>query len=442
MSNKTAIKSVIQNQMQEFAKQLAGKYSQINETEALTMANSLVENLEVQIPRRARVDDGKPRFYKQSGYGLFAKEIRDTVIRENPGCKFGEISSKTGLKWKALTKEQQEQYNEKAKTLPPVLVKQTVKKTVDPNVPRYVPVSGYNLFTKENREEIKKKNPDAKFGVMSHLISVEWKALTDAQREEWNVKAKALPPVLVKPKVDENAPKMKHISGYMLFCKEIRASIVAEFPGISFGEIGQKQSAKWNTYTQSEKDIWNEKAKALPPVEIKARKVKKVKPENAEKPKKSNGIKKPSSAFQLFYIEHRDNMKLELSKSNPEISNNEIKSQVSDMWKALPKEQKNPYIDEANKLKEEYKIKIAALPKEEQSASTDDDEKVSEISQQLKDTSLENQEQDDEQDDEQEVETVPVVINKITYYLDKDTNNLYNEEGEYVGTYKDGKISQ
>jgi hypothetical protein len=44
-------------------------------------------------------------------------------------------------------------------------------------------------------------------------------------------------------------------------------------------------------------------------------------------------------------------------------------------------------------------------------------------------------------DDEQEVETTPVTINNVTYYLDQETTNLYNEDGEFVGTYKNGVIS-
>ncbi len=456
MSNKTAIKSVIQNQMQEFAKQLASKYTSVNETEALTMANALVENLEVKIPRRSQVDDGKPRFYKQTGYSIYVKEIRDTVLRENPGCKFGELSAKIGQKWKALSKDEQTVFNEKAKLMPPVLVK---AKKANSNEPRYKVVSGYNLFSKEIRPTILKDNPGIKFGEVSSKVSAIWKAMTEDEHNEWNTKAKALPPTLVKPKAnaDESGPKFKQISGYMLFCKETRNSIATEFPKLSFIEIGQKLSSKWQGYTQIEKDIWNDKAKALPPVEIKVRK-------NKKSTKTNVTIKKPYSAFKLFLTEHFANVKIDLEKNSSNVTSDDIKKTIADMWKTLSKEQKKPYTDEAAKLKAEYNAKLASIKESspsntdvsttqqtteqssEDTESDEDDEKdpnIDAINNELNQMELNDKSNDDEADenDEQEVETTPVTINNVTYYLDQDTTNLYNEDGEFVGTYKNGVIS-
>ena len=47
------------------------------------------------------------------------------------------------------------------------------------------------MYAKENRERVQKNSPEAKFGEIGRLIGVEWKALTNEQREEWKQKALA-----------------------------------------------------------------------------------------------------------------------------------------------------------------------------------------------------------------------------------------------------------
>ncbi|OWF39312.1 Protein polybromo-1 [Mizuhopecten yessoensis] len=50
-----------------------------------------------------------------SGYIVYSGEIRKHIQQENPDCTFGEISRIVGLKWRNLTKEEKEKYEDKAK---------------------------------------------------------------------------------------------------------------------------------------------------------------------------------------------------------------------------------------------------------------------------------------------------------------------------------------
>ncbi|XP_060077506.1 protein polybromo-1-like isoform X10 [Ylistrum balloti] len=50
-----------------------------------------------------------------SGYIVYSGEIRKHIQQENPDCTFGEISRIVGLKWRNLSKEEKEKYEEKAK---------------------------------------------------------------------------------------------------------------------------------------------------------------------------------------------------------------------------------------------------------------------------------------------------------------------------------------
>ena len=56
-----------------------------------------------------------------------------------------------------------------------------------------------------------------------------------------------------KPKADK-ADKPKRAPGpYMLFCKAMRAKIVAKNPKMTFGEVGKELGAQWKTLSDAEK---------------------------------------------------------------------------------------------------------------------------------------------------------------------------------------------
>ncbi|XP_060077501.1 protein polybromo-1-like isoform X5 [Ylistrum balloti] len=76
-------------------------------------------------PKKTEDDHGKekcpPKKAKSnmkrqiSGYIVYSGEIRKHIQQENPDCTFGEISRIVGLKWRNLSKEEKEKYEEKAK---------------------------------------------------------------------------------------------------------------------------------------------------------------------------------------------------------------------------------------------------------------------------------------------------------------------------------------
>lgn len=52
-----------------------------------------------------------------SGYIVFAGEIRKQIQQENPECSFGDISRIVGTKWRNLSKDEKERFEEKAKKI-------------------------------------------------------------------------------------------------------------------------------------------------------------------------------------------------------------------------------------------------------------------------------------------------------------------------------------
>ncbi|XP_016078394.1 PREDICTED: HMG domain-containing protein 4 isoform X1 [Miniopterus natalensis] len=58
-------------------------------------------------------------------------------------------------------------------------------------------------------------------------------------------------------------PKKKNMSAYQVFCKEYRVSIVADHPGIDFGELSRRLAEVWKQLPEKDKLIWKQKAQYL-----------------------------------------------------------------------------------------------------------------------------------------------------------------------------------
>ena len=87
----------------------------------------------------------------------------------------------------------------------------------------------------------------------------------DAPAKKKAKKAKTAPkpakkPAKKKAAKDPNAPK-RPLSSYMIFAGETRASVVAENPGFSIGEVGKALGAKWKAFSAEEKAPFEAKAR-------------------------------------------------------------------------------------------------------------------------------------------------------------------------------------
>nr|XP_033785461.1 HMG domain-containing protein 4 isoform X2 [Geotrypetes seraphini] len=58
-------------------------------------------------------------------------------------------------------------------------------------------------------------------------------------------------------------PKKKNMSAYQVFCKEYRINIVADHPGIDFGELSKKLAEVWKQLPEKEKLVWKQKAQYI-----------------------------------------------------------------------------------------------------------------------------------------------------------------------------------
>tara|TARA_A100001011_G_scaffold209533_1_gene217751 strand:+ start:1823 stop:2974 length:1152 start_codon:yes stop_codon:yes gene_type:complete len=74
--------------------------------------------------------------------------------------------------------------------LPESLVKATEKKPA--NKRPTVKVTGYSLYAKEMREEVKEENPDCKAAEITKILSGMWKELDEEEQEEFKERAKTI----------------------------------------------------------------------------------------------------------------------------------------------------------------------------------------------------------------------------------------------------------
>nr|XP_032630792.1 HMG domain-containing protein 4 [Chelonoidis abingdonii] len=86
---------------------------------------------------------------------------------------------------------------------------------------------------------------------------------TDGQSEKKKKKEEKEKEKAEKAEKDKEKPKKKNMSAYQVFCKEYRVTIVAEHPGIDFGELSKKLAEVWKQLPEKDKLVWKQKAQYL-----------------------------------------------------------------------------------------------------------------------------------------------------------------------------------
>ena len=152
-------------------------------------------------PKRAR-----------SAYIFFCKEKRDEVAKT--GLKNTEILKKLGEMWKELddkkkkkynkmAEEDKDRYEEEIKLYAPQGDESKEKKKSKSAAKRSP--SAYMLFCKDFREEVKKENPDMKFGDITKTLGQMWRDLGSKKKKKYTEKAAELKEeFLNKNKNEEN----------------------------------------------------------------------------------------------------------------------------------------------------------------------------------------------------------------------------------------------
>mmetsp|Transcript_3592 Transcript_3592/g.5581 ORF Transcript_3592/g.5581 Transcript_3592/m.5581 type:complete len:231 (-) Transcript_3592:108-800(-) len=158
------------------------------------------------------------------------------------------------------------------------------KKKKDPNKPKRN-MSAFFLFSNANRQRVKEENPEAKFGDIAKIMSVQFKALPEKEAKRWEKKAmkdkiryqnemKSYTPPdessdsesddapkkkAKKAKKDPNKPK-RNQSAFFLYSNDVRSRVRQENPEAAFGDIAKLISKEFKALASKERKVWDKKA--------------------------------------------------------------------------------------------------------------------------------------------------------------------------------------
>jgi len=167
---------------------------------------------------------------------------------------------------------------------------------------------------------------------------------------------------------DPARPK-RPLTGYLRFTQSVRAEVQKEtgLKGIKITPIFAK---RWNALSQEEKNEFSKDFKEEMVVHrekmavykktpgyqefIAKKRAKKLK---TKKPKDRNAPKRPTSAYFLFANEVRSQV---ISTFAEGTSMAPVGRKIGECWRQLSAEEKQPFLDQANALKTEYKLTLEA----------------------------------------------------------------------------------
>ena len=163
--------------------------------------------------KKAKVEKTGPKKNKSS-YMFFCVDEREKIKQERADLNNKEIVVELGARWKTLKEsvgdrlkyfeklaaEDKERYSREKKDTTVESAKDEVKKTkktkkqsedtedVKPDGQKKTKVNGYINFCKENREIVKKNNPNILPKEITKELSVLWKNLSESEKEEYKNK--------------------------------------------------------------------------------------------------------------------------------------------------------------------------------------------------------------------------------------------------------------
>jgi len=165
------------------------------------------EEVEVKVIKKKRgksnkKDPNKPK-RNMSAFFIYSNAHRKRIKEENPDIKFGEVARALSTEFKALGSKEKKKYEklaEKDKERYQTAMSNYVppsddsdddrrkKPKKDPNKPKRN-LSAFFMYSNAVREDVRKENPEAKFGDIARLISGQFKALDKSERAIYDQQA-------------------------------------------------------------------------------------------------------------------------------------------------------------------------------------------------------------------------------------------------------------
>ena len=196
-------KIIIEN-MNKFIIQLVAEKDMVQNTEEFIMTEDTQDKIKEFVKNNFKSKNTKkqkdPKAPKKnkSSYLFYCAENRDTIKNKNPDATFGEVAKLVSAEWKKckekngkeykkyleLAKKDKERYElEWIEYKPSEGFEKKKKKSSEKKIKGKR--NGYILFCNENREKVKKSNPDKKGKEITKLLATLWKQEKADESDEW-----------------------------------------------------------------------------------------------------------------------------------------------------------------------------------------------------------------------------------------------------------------
>ncbi|ULU08726.1 hypothetical protein L3Y34_019737 [Caenorhabditis briggsae] len=128
---------------------------------------------------------------------------------------------------------------------------------------------------------------------------------------------------------------------FMLWCLQKRGEMLKSQPGMRPAEVSKQLGEGWKNLTEEEKQPFRDEAVR--------QKIDHAK--NNPDPKKAAGhVKRPMNPFMIWCQKKRG----EMLKEQPGMKPSDVSKQLGEGWRHMTDEEKKPFRDEANRMKEDH----------------------------------------------------------------------------------------
>lgn len=180
-------------------------------------------------PAKKKKDPSAPK-KPRSAYIFFCEDMRETVKKENPDLSGKDILRELGARWKTLTAEDKEQYEEQNKE---DKVRYEREKSA---------LTGEDAKKDSKKKETKKEEPKKK-----ETKKEEPKKKEEKKKEDRSAKE--------DPKKKETKKKetKKDSKGFLQYCEDMRAEVEDENPKWSEKQVDKELKKRWDELNDEDK---------------------------------------------------------------------------------------------------------------------------------------------------------------------------------------------
>lgn len=229
-----------------------------------------------------------------TSYRLFCLSKRPRLVEKYPQMSFVELSQRMGKKWRELPAEKKAKYEKRA------------------------------LKKKEKYEEKMK----------------EWEVTNPGAFKELNGRKKNNHVVFVE---------VKEVTPFEVFCQKKSEEVKQKHPDLEGHALDAKLRKRWEKLKEHKKDRYSEEAEKINTEQKNIAQSKSHGQKNFDQ-KKPPKIKKPPSAYILYFVEKRK----ELVKKDPKLNVIQTAKICSTEWKDISPVEREKFMEQAKKLKDEF----------------------------------------------------------------------------------------